>query len=301
MLQPRSVLSRAGRSRGSYLARSAAVTRPPRAAMSRGDLLGEVAGVEVGPPPVRQVGERVGELGRAERRTGGVGHALGAVEGAGLLVPAEDRVVHQGQVAGGRRAEREAVARGGDRRGQQLGPGGGAVAFVGASEGGEGPRRGDRAVAGEHGEPAAVRRVDLAHAGAEPLPRQAPAGHLHVAVDHDGRAVGRPDVDERAPERADDAGLGDRRHEHGGDRGVDRRAAGVDEVQARLGGEGTGCGHCRAPVHGSIVDHRRASRPGASPCRTGRSVGRRGLRAVQPAGLRVGARAEPAGSPVGGG
>ena len=95
------------------------------------DLLGQVAGVEVGPPAAGDVGEGVGQLGRAQRRPRGVGGApVGAVEGAGLLVPAEDRVVHEREVARRGRAEREAVTGGGDRGRQQLGPGRGAVALV---------------------------------------------------------------------------------------------------------------------------------------------------------------------------
>ena len=57
MLHPRSVLSNAGRSSGTYGDRSAAVTSPPRAGHVRGDLLGQLAGVEVGPAPARHVGE----------------------------------------------------------------------------------------------------------------------------------------------------------------------------------------------------------------------------------------------------
>ena len=92
--------------------------------------------------------------------------------------------MHEREVARRRRTEREAVTGGGDRGGQQLGPGGGAVALVRPAEGREGARRGHRAVARVHREPAAVRRVDLAHAGAEALAGQPPAGHLDVPVDH---------------------------------------------------------------------------------------------------------------------
>ncbi len=199
------------------------------------------------------------------------GAAVTGDQGLGLGVEGEEGVGHEREVA--RRGRAHGVVAGGlGGRQDQTRPGECGVLLGRHREGRDDAGRGDRAVAGVHGQTAAVVGHHLPDATAEAVGVGATAGHLDVAVDDDGVASGGPHGDVRAPAQADHARLGGQGHE----RRRERRVHGV----AALGGDGEpgleglltrGGDGDPAMGHGSIFAHlpgraggRRSQRRGCS-------------------------------------
>ena len=205
-----------------------------------GDEAGEVAGVQGGGALVGDQLERVGQVGDDDQ----VGDELALVVvdgGAAGVVPAEDRVVDVLQVVARRRAQPEAAAGHVDRRRDHLAPRQPAVAAVRLLERRHRAVRRDRAGSDGDVHAAAVLGVDVPRAAAERA--TAAAGHVHPAVDGVRRAAARRlDRDEPARAQRDQADLVDHRDQRGGERRVDRVAAGPGDLLAGVGGRLVGGG-----------------------------------------------------------
>ena len=128
-------------------------------------------------------------------------------------IPAEDVLVHEGEVELRGRAKRKAGARGVDRGRDDFGPRQPAIASLSLTHARYGPMDSDRSRTDGDVELAAVLRDDVPGV---PRRHAVPPGYVHPAVN----GVGRPDTRlhryETARTKGHDPDLGDHRHQRSG-------------------------------------------------------------------------------------
>ena len=231
----------AGRTTARYAARSAAVIRPPRASRSAASAGASAPSYIVRAPSAATISSAAARSGERISSPAWIGAAVRMPQrGSRFGVPAEDDVADQLQIARGGRAQRKALPGHLDGRRHDLGPRRGAVALVGQ------PQAGQRARVWP---PSRGRSTAAAHRRTPSRPRSGPAPKRSAGRPRPGISTlpstvtgAEPSAgsigDERPTGQADDARLGHRRDQGGGDRGVDGIAAGGGESQPGVDGEG---------------------------------------------------------------